>query len=162
MDLKLVLLISIVLVLVIDFVINTRKKPTSDESVKKIGEVEPKSKSKFSFDFITKRKRNIVSFTILVHVLKILINYFGYPRETDISRAVRALYRAYNTGNDGAAYELNARNFDWSKKLSDYPINEKFIFYIEQIYTIELWLFLPSFIILGVFVWLINDKIKAR
>ena len=139
MELELILIFVIVGVLVVDLIINARKKSPVDQSVKKITSTEEsKSKSKFSFDFIIKRKRNIVSFVVLVHILKICIHYFMYNKSRSSGLRISNL--------NGPTYD-----FTW---------------HIEHIYHIEpngeVWLFIPSFIILSIFVWLINDKIKAR
>ena len=143
MELELILILVIVGVLVVDLIINARKKSPVDQSVKKITSTEEsKSKSKFSFDFIIKRKRNIVSFVILVHILKICIHYFMYNSKPRYS----GLREIISNRNGGPTYD-----FTW---------------HIEHIYHIEpngeVWLFIPSFIILAVIVWLVNDKIKAR
>ena len=146
MELELILIIVIVGVLVVDLIINARKKSPVDQSVKKITSTEEsKSKSKFSFDFITKRKRNIVSFVILTHILKLLTHFYFYKSITFEGRFSKwpSLDPPYNNTWIPTKYG----NFTW---------------HIENIYNNELWLFIPSFIILAVIVWLFNDKIKIR
>jgi len=168
MSTEVILLIVIAVVLVVDFILNGRKKSFVDETIDRIEGAKP-IKSKNFLDYIIKRKRNIVSFTILVHILKILINFFSYPMETDFSKIVRATFESYQTDDSYGRYTtpteeaLIKRGFNLGEGLPDkFPIYESFTFYIELVYTSELWLFIPSFIILSVFVWLINDKIKAR
>ena len=139
MELELILIIVIVGVLVVDLIINARKKSPVDQSVKKITSTEEsKSKSKFSFDFITKRKRNIVSFVILAHIIKIFIHYFVYTAYTSSAFRINI-----NTGNPSKYFQ----DFSW---------------HIRNIFSSEVWLFIPSFIILAVIVWLFNDKINIR
>jgi len=165
MSTEVILLIVIAVVLVVDFILNGRKKSFVDETIDRIEGAKP-IKSKNFLDYIIKRKRNIVSFTILVHILKILINFFSYPMETDFSKIVRATFESYQNDSGRSTLTEEAlikRGFNLGEGLPDkFPIYESFTFYIEQVYTSELWLFIPSFIILSVFVWLINDKIKAR
>jgi len=81
-----------------------------------------KSEKKNIFNYISSRKRNIVSYIILVHIIKIFIHFFMYK-------------------------EVGKFDFNW---------------YVNNIYDSEILLFISSFIILGVLVWLFNDKIKAR
>ena len=141
MELEIILILVIVGVLVVDLIINARKKSSVDESVKKISSTEEsKFKSKFSFNFITKRKRNIVSFVILVHILKICIHYFIYMVKNPAYRA---------GGRRRIGTPEPDEYFDFSRHL-------------DNIYVWDVDLFIPSFIILSVLVWLINDKIKAR
>lgn len=141
MELEIILILVIVGVLVVDLIINARKKSSVDESVKKISSTEEsKFKSKFSFNFITKRKRNIVSFVILVHILKICIHYFIYTVKNP-------------------AYRAGGRRWIGTPKPDEYF---DFSRHLDNIYVWDVDLFIPSFIILSIFVWLINDKIKAR
>lgn len=83
------------------------------------------SRKQIKSNYIYNRKRNIVSFIILAHILKISIHYFVYPK----------------------IIRNNILSFRW---------------HIKNIYLEEVWLFIMSLIILGVLVWLFNDKIKAR
>ncbi len=160
MELELILIIVIVGVLVIDLIINARKKTSVDESVKKISSTEEsKSKSKFSFDFITKRKRNIVSFIILTHIFKLLTHFYFYK-----SIAFEGRYSPLFRRNPDPI-DLQSRSL-----VSPVPAEREyletryfdFVWHIENIYNNELWLFIPSFIILVVIVWLFNDRIKIR
>ena len=161
MELELILIIVIVCVLVTDLIINSRKRSSVNESVKKITSTkESMSKSKFSFDFITKRKRNIVSFIILTHIFKLLTHFYFYksiafkggysllrrnPVQIDLLQSRRSLVSPVPAERE----YLEPSYYD-------------FVWHIENIYNNELWLFIPSFIILVVIVWLFNDRIKIR
>ena len=160
MSIEFILLGVIVLVVLVDFIMNSRKKSSVDNVVDQIESgKELKSKSKFSFslDYFIKRKRNVVSFFIFVHPIKIFLNYYFYRG--------RKAESFYVLDRDHPGYE-----WDPFKCINKYDTDLKW--HIENIYDFdgsgvcttpgEVWLFIPSFIILGVFVWLINDKIKAR
>ena len=137
MSTEVILLIVIAGVLVVDFILNSRKKSSIDETIDRIEGARP-VKSKNFLDYIIKRKRNIVSFIISVHVLKILTHFFLYPRTY-----TREQSRVARIGHPEG----------------DYP----FSWYIESTYSDDSELiFISSFIILAILVWLFNDKIKAR
>jgi len=111
------------------------------------------SHKKNIFNYISSRKRNLVSFIILVHILKILIHYFFYRTKYPDTYA-------YNK-KTGMMCEYDKGYWDTSKclRLDEFM---DFIWHIENIYFSEVWLLIASFIILGVLVWLFNDKIKSR
>ena len=136
MSTEVILLIVIAGVLVVDFILNSRKKSSIDETIDRIEGARP-VKSKNFLDYIIKRKRNIVSFIISVHVLKILTHFFLYPR----------------------TYPRPSGVARFGQPEGDYP----FSWYIESTYSDDSELILiSSFIILAILVWLFNDKIKAR
>ena len=160
MSIEFILLGVIVLVVLVDFIMNSRKKSSVDNVVDQIEsgkELKSKSKFPFSLDYFIKRKRNVVSFLIFVHTIKLCLHYF--------------MYRSF-------IYVSNGDFFFTIKEMIKEDADLKW--HIENIYYVEeatrdmngdliglnggskVWLFIPSFIIVGVCVWLINDKIKAR
>ena len=160
MSIEFILLGVIVLVVLVDFIMNSRKKSSVDNVVDQIESgKELKSKSKFSLDYFIKRKRNVVSFLIFVHTIKLCLHYF--------------MYRSF-------IYVLPDGGMTFGGLSGMIKEDADLKWHIENIYYIEeatrdmngvliglnggskVWLFIPSFIIVGVFVWLINDKIKAR
>ena len=156
MKIELVLLGLIAVVLIVDFILRgIKKKDTTEKGLEKFEGAFEESIKQSKFNYILSRKRNIVSFIILAHILKISIHYF--------------FYRAKNT----ATYGLTFRNDTglWCEYKNGYwnfrncrQLNEflDFSWHIENIYFSEVWLLITSFIILGILVWLFNDKIKAR
>jgi hypothetical protein len=153
MKIELILLGIIAIVLVVDFIIRgLKKKDKIEKGIEPFEEGLNESKKQNKFNYILSRKRNLVSFIIMVHLLKLAIHYF--------------MYRTINPAAIGRSKQGNM----WCKqegirvKLSDCIKLEVFDFnwHIENIYSSEVLLFVPSFIILAVIIWLLNDKIKAR
>ena len=141
MKIELILLGVIAIVLIVDFILRgIKKKDTTEKGLEKFEETLEESIKQSKFNYILSRKRNIVSLIILVHLLKVLIHYFVYPR------------RRY--------YQF--KRFIGGRTTNDLDKYFSFNWYIENIYFEEVWLFITSFIILVVLVWLFNDKIKAR
>ena len=141
MRIELILLGVIAIVLIVDFILRgIKKKDTTEKGLEKFEGAFEESIKQSKFNYILSRKRNIVSFIILAHILKVLIHYFVYPQRRNLS--LRKFKRRFGTD-------------DLDKYFS-------FRWHIENIYFEEVWLFITSFIILVVLVWLFNDKIKAR
>lgn len=141
MKIELILLGLIAVVLIVDFILRgIKKKDTTEKGIEKFEGAFEESIKQSKFNYILSRKRNIVSLIILVHLLKVLIHYFVYPR--------RRYYKFKKFIDGSTTYDLDKYfSFRW---------------HIENIYFEEVWLFITSFIILVVLVWLFNDKIKAR
>lgn len=155
MKIELILLGIIAVVLVVDFIIRgLKKKDKTDKGIEPFEEGLNESKKQNKFNYILRRKRNIVSFTIMVHLLKIAIHYL--------------MYRTINPATIGLSNIMGGEM--WCKKRGIYVDTSDciklevfgFKWHIENIYYSEVLLFVPSFIILAVIIWLLNDKIKAR
>ena len=143
MKIELILLGLIAVVLIVDFILRgIKKKDTTEKGIEKFEGAFEESIKQSKFNYILSRKRNIVSLIILVHLLKVLIHYFVYPRR-------RRRYYKFKKFIDGSTTNDLDKYFSFS-------------WHIENIYFEEVWLFITSFIILVVLVWLFNDKIKAR
>jgi len=147
MNIEIILLFVIVGVLVIDFIFNSRKKSRIDKTINRIEEKKT-IKSKGLINFIINRKRNIVSFIIGTHILKVLLHYYLYP----------GIKKDFFGEADGYYdFGWHIRNI-YSLTSYDYKIfTTEYEYYYGQ-----LWLFIPSLLILAVIIWLFNDKIKAR
>tara|TARA_B100001094_G_C18147393_1_gene781607 strand:- start:1203 stop:1646 length:444 start_codon:yes stop_codon:yes gene_type:complete len=147
MKIEIILLIVIVGVLVIDFIFNSRKKSSIDEAINRIEEKKT-IKSKGLINYIIDRKRNIVSFIIGIHILKVLLHYYLYP-------AIKKDRFGFADGYNDFAWHINniytLTFYDYQEWGSTY-----------EYYYGQLWLFIPSLLILAVIIWLFNDKIKAR
>ena len=142
MSTEVILLIVIAGVLVLDFILNGRKKSSVDETIDRIEGAKP-VKSKNFLDYIIKRKRNIVLFILSVFISKILIHFFIYTSKL-------------NNGEDRGEYigGINYTNFrEWDAPLS---------YHINNVFFEKVWLFIPTIILLSFFIWYFNDKIKAR
>ena len=140
MRIELILLGVIAVVLILDFIIRgIKKKDNIEKGIEKFEGTFNESKKQSKFNYILSRRRNIVSFIILVHILKISIHYFFY---TGFYMSKANYYNKYRP-------DIISYNFSW---------------HCEKIYSDvgEVWLFIPSFIIFGVIVWLFKNKIKAR
>ena len=149
---EVIILFVIAGVLIIDFIIRSRKKPSIDETNNRI-ENKKTIKSKSFINYLIDRKRNIVSFIIGTHILKVLLHYFLYPYP-DITPCYGYKDLGWHIKN---IYALD-RYFLECRDISAGPgINMIFSGYYG-----ELWLFIPSFFVLAVIIWLFNDKIKAR
>ena len=161
MSIEFILLGVIVLVVLVDFIMNSRKKSSVDNVVDQIEsgkELKSKSKFPFSLDYFIKRKRNVVSFLIFVHTIKLCLHYF--------------MYRSFIYVYPDTKYFFGFSSM--IKKDADLKWHIENIYYIEEATRdmsgeliglnggSKVWLFIPSFIIVGVCVWLINDKLKAR
>ena len=132
-----ILLGVIGLVFLIDFILNSRKKPL-EKSVEKFVEKE-KSEGKSNFkwlNWILDRKKNITLSLILIPILKVLTHYFFYTETYTI--------KTFSEDKRGAA--------------------KSFGFHLDQVFADidEIKLFIPVTIVFLVVVWFFNDKIKAR
>ena len=66
----------VALVLVLDFALKgVKKKKTTQDDIERIGEEQSKKKA-FNFNYILARKRNILTFILLVILFKPIIHYF--------------------------------------------------------------------------------------
>ena len=83
--------------------------------------------------YLIKRKKNFAVFLLLIPVLKVLIHYFFYPITAGGRMALGAIRPRARFGQ-----------------------------HIDVIFTDELLLFVPAFILVSLLVWFFNDKIKAR
>ena len=130
MKIELILLGVIGLVFLIDFIMNSRKKPSIDNVVDQIEGGEP-VKTNNPLNYLLKRKKNFTIYIILIPLTKLFIHFFIY---TDT-------------------------NYDYLEEPSD---DKDLAHHLDVIFTNEIWLFIPAFIIVSLLVWFFNDKIKAR
>ena len=75
MSIEIILFGIIALVLVFDFALKGIKKKTTQDDVERIGEEQSKKKA-FNLNYILERKRNILTFILLVMLFKPIVHYF--------------------------------------------------------------------------------------
>ena len=96
----------------------------------------------------------------MTHIFKLLTHFYFYK-----SIAFKGGYRPI-LRRDLGTLDLQSRDlFSQAPGPAEKYIEPSywdFVWHIENIYSNELWLFIPSFIILAVIVWLFNDRIKIR
>ena len=140
-----ILLGVIGLVFLIDFILNSRKKPL-EKSVEKFVEKE-KAEGKSSLkwlNWILDRKKNITLSLIFIPIFKVLTHFFLFPIEKEVVT--------------GYYYD---RFKSFPTKIKEFE-SENLGLHFELIYTDRLELFIPVTIVFLVVVWFFNDKIKAR
>ncbi|MDC1459408.1 hypothetical protein N8346_01665 [Flavobacteriaceae bacterium] len=82
MKIEIILLGVIGLVFLVDFIMNSRKKLSIDNVVDQIEGGEP-VKTNNPLNYLLKRKRNIITFVLLVVFIKLVIHYFIYPNQEE-------------------------------------------------------------------------------
>jgi hypothetical protein len=85
--------------------------------------------------YFIKRRKNITLFIFSIPLTKVILHYTLYPNYS--SRITRSI-------------------------LNTTSVKESLGSHFDEIFTDELWLFIPAFILVGLIVWFFNDKIKAR
>ena len=144
-----ILLGVIGLVFLIDFILNSSKKPL-EKSVEKFVEKESAVNSSSNpLSWILRRKKNISLSLILIPILKALTHFFLFPKlhEVVVDRFV--------------IKSTSIRVHEEIKEVKEFlPLDLGSHF--ELMFTERLDLFIPVTIIFLVLVWFFNDKIKAR
>jgi hypothetical protein len=137
-----ILLGVIGLVFLIDFILNSRKKPLEKSVEKFVDKEKAEGKSSYKWlNWILNRKKNFTLSTLIILILKLLTHLFVYPNsKLQIRRGIE--YRTYNGGDtDG----------------------DQLRHYLNDLFSENtLWMFIPVIIVFLVVVWFFNDKIKAR
>ena len=105
------------------------------------------SKSTYNNRYILERKKNFTLFIISIPVVKVLIHYMFYPIMT------RDTLKKPIASDFGRIMERG----EYSQRYKD-SVGE----HLDVMFTDELSLFIPSFILVSLLVWFFNDKIKAR
>ena len=134
-------------------------------------------------DYIIIRKRNILTFILMVVLIKPIIQYNFFPTQSEFVNYDKkiaysnenlderrfAISNGFYTGDLGQT--PNGEEIFGSSKDSRDPVtfyypkemkSEKFKFYLENIFKSELKIFAISLGIMLLLVFLFNDKIKAR
>ena len=139
MKIELILLGVIGLVFLVDFIMNSRKKPSIDNVVDQIEGGEP-VKTNNPLNFLLKRKKNFTIYILSIPVTKVLLHYLLYPiMNQDILKSY-----SFESSLLSEKYRASIGN------------------HLDLMFTDEIWLFIPSFILVSLVVWFFNDKIKAR
>ena len=137
MNIELILLGVIGVVFLLDFILNSiKKKSVKSTDIDQFEGSKPLAK-KGGLHYILNRKKNISLAILLVPVIKVSIHYLAYTERVG--------------GVSGPRLILGgpARNANLGR-------------HIDSIFTEELWLFLPAFILIIFFAWYFSDRIKAR
>ena len=149
MKIEIIFLGVIGLVFIIDFIMNSRKKPSIDNVVDQIEGGEPVKKGGTITQFVTaanyilKRKKNFTLFILSVPLTKVFLHYLLYPI-MDQAILKRGKYRSGEQNTLGEKYRASVGD------------------HIDAIFIDELLLFIPALILVSLMVWFFNDKIKAR
>ena len=155
MKIEIILLGFIGLVFLVDFIMNSRKKPSIDNVVNQIDGAEPIKKNNPRWflkiiepiSYILKRKKNFTMYILSIPVIKVLIHFFLYrwvDEEIDLDELFSELEEA--------------KKHDENTPVEYYDL----AFHIEGVFWMELSLFIPAFILVTLVAWFFNDKIKAR
>ena len=84
MGIELILLGVIAIVVVTDFILRgLKKKSSNDEDVPKIEDQFNEIIKENKFSYILSRKRNIITFVLLVVFMKLVVHYFIYPNQEE-------------------------------------------------------------------------------
>ena len=180
---SIVLAVIIIAIFLVDY-LKKRKEDSLEKSVEKFVEKESITKERSGvLNWILKRKKNITFFVILVSTAKLFLNYFVYTIHLKYQTLAwtwdRSIIDADITTSDRLGrYENALRDFDIvilknkSNILDGYYYNvdeftskafpANFSVHLENIFSYDLFLFLPSTIFFLILVWIFNDKIKAQ
>ena len=97
MSIEIILFGVVALVLVLDFALKGVKKKNIQDDVERIGEEQSKKKA-FNLNYILERKRNILTFILLVILFKPLIHFQFYPEHNiyqDIENEIKINGNSY-------------------------------------------------------------------
>ena len=141
MKIEIILLGVIGLVFLVDFIMNSRKKPSIDNVVDQIEGGEP-VKTNNPLNYLLKRKKNFSLSIILILFSKLLAHFFVYT--TVLNNSLNNLFEKVQKNTPYREYEA--------------PLS----YHIDNIFNSETWLFIPVTILLIFIAWFFNDKIKSR
>tara|TARA_B110000114_G_C14852428_1_gene301284 strand:+ start:45 stop:521 length:477 start_codon:yes stop_codon:yes gene_type:complete len=158
MKIEIIFLGVIGLVFLIDFIMNSRKKPSIDNVVDQIEGGEPVKKGVTITQFVTaanyilKRKKNFTLFILSVPLTKVFLHYLLYPimDQAILKRGVKLIRQPHR---NAFSKEPDTLGEKYRASVGDH---------IDAIFTDELLLFIPALILVSLMVWFFNDKIKAR
>ena len=173
----LALSVFIGLIFLIDY-LKKRKEDSLEKSVEKFVEKEPETKERSGvLNWILKRKKNITFFVILVSTLKLFLNYFVYTIHLKFNspfghalsfrtKEKEELFLESLKSKDivilkdkNDIYEGVYHNVD---KFSHKSFPADFSVHLENIFSYDLFLFIPSTVFILILVWIFNNKIKAQ
>lgn len=221
MSIELILFGVIAIILFADFLLVGIKKNKTQQDVERIGEEQYK-KNKLNFNYVLSRKRNILTFILLVILTKPIIHYLFYNDQSEFvnydievkhedfrgsllitnqniyvidstklksnvnSNNIKPFLKKYEgdvwSGRGygpylsqiisvkGAAYTKNGEKLIQSHLGENlyifyYPIeyrDSSLSKHFKNLFKSKIWIFAVSFALMGVFVLLFSDKIKAR
>ena len=175
---SIVLAVLIIAIFLIDY-LKKRKEDSLEKSVEKFVEKESETKERSGvLNWILKRKKNITFFVILVSTAKLFLNYFVYPiyltffhpeNYVDLWDSVENIYKNYYEKYDIVILQNPERisagwtyNVDKSYNGYNRTFPADFSVHLENIFSYDLFLFLPCSIFFLILVWIFNDKIKTQ
>tara|TARA_B110000008_G_scaffold233115_1_gene236880 strand:+ start:69 stop:620 length:552 start_codon:yes stop_codon:yes gene_type:complete len=176
---SIVLAVLIIAIFLIDY-LKKRKEDSLEKSVEKFVDKESETKERSGvLNWILKRKKNITFFVILVSTAKLFLNYFVYPiylistypdnyydLDTDNETWYKSICEKYdivilhNPERISAGWKHNVDKFYDNGYNRAFPAD--FSVHLENIFSYDLFLFLPCSIFFLILVWIFNDKIKAQ
>ena len=184
---SIVLAVLIIAIFLIDY-LKKRKEDSLEKSVEKFVEKESETQERSGvLNWILKRKKNITFFVILVSTLKLFLNYFVYTIYL-VFNEPNGLYKSLGYGSKEVTDKARERSHSsYLESLEYYDIvifkNKDDVFrgaycnvdeftfqafpanfsvHLENIFSYDLFLFLPCSIFFLILVWIFNDKIKAQ
>ena len=158
MSVKLVLFIVLGLVFVLDFILKGLKKPseikqkmvTSKESSK---ETKVSNRFNFSLRYFIERPRNTGLYLFLILILKLLINFFVYPKEyTDLEKF--HLFSDWEAQIKGEATTPEAP--------FTYYIENLFSYYGDDEFSMLIMMWIVSIVLVSFIAWQLNPHVKKR
>ena len=185
-------LLVIIAVLVIDFVVNGRKK-TVDETQKRIEGNEGLKEFNFT-EYLFLRKKNVIVFILFVFLSKPILHTSFFPetkQAVNYNKRVNAnpfeqdFWYKDKSGNlfpnrggklllpamNGSAYTKKGEKYitvavgNDTRNVFYHPIETmplSFNEHLELMFKSKLWIFLVSLGTMGIIIFLFNDKIKVR
>jgi hypothetical protein len=102
--------------------------------------------------YISERKKNISLALIIIPFLKVILHYVFYPIRTSHVIGSRTI----------APNKKSFSQETYEESFYSEPYRESFGEHLDSIFEYELFLFIPSIIIVLFIAWYFNDKIKAR
>ena len=139
MKIEYILLCTIGLVFLIDFLFKGFKKSSTTEIIEKRSNI----KTNNWLFWILYRKKNILMMLFFILLIKVIVHYFLFP-EVNQFRALK---------NVEAVLDGKPRLYD---------TKESFSYHFKNIFNKEVILFIPCSIMAIFFAWFFNDKIKSR
>lgn len=134
MSIELILFGVVALVLALDFALKGVKKKNVQDDVERIGGEQPKKK-RFNLNYILKRKRNILTFILLVMLFKPIVHYFFSPEFVETTSNDKS-YIGVNEPTfrllDGMKVSDTIYFYDYSRKQSLFTINKNDHAYIDD------------------------------
>ena len=127
MTIEFILLGIIAIVLIVDFLLKgIKKKDTTEKGIEKFDRALNENKKQSKFNYILSRKRNILTFILLLMLVKPIFHYVFVEEKGEITENVINLGKAYNNlyfksfnGKLYKGYGINTSKNKYLRKLRD-------------------------------------------